>query len=96
MATEAKYLSNQVVLVGWGRVGKRIADALSAEGIPFVVAEENREFVEMLRGARHPGGVGRRDEPEVLIQAHIARRARSSSRRPKRCRCARWWRSHGP
>jgi hypothetical protein len=49
MSTEAKYLSNQVVLVGWGRVGKHIADTLSAAGIPFVVVESNREPVEALR-----------------------------------------------
>src|SRR4051812_42759157 len=53
MSTEAKFLSNQVVLVGWGRVGKRIADALSAEGVPFVVAEQSREAVERLRSRGH-------------------------------------------
>jgi voltage-gated potassium channel Kch len=31
--------------VGYGRVGKRIAQALTAQGLPFVVAEQNREFV---------------------------------------------------
>ncbi|MES2499931.1 MAG: cation:proton antiporter, partial [Pseudomonadota bacterium] len=49
MSTERKYLEGQVVLVGYGRVGKRIADALIENNIPFVVAEENREVVEKLR-----------------------------------------------
>ena len=71
MTTEAKYLSNQVVLVGWGRVGKRIADALSAEGVPFVVAEQNRELVERLRTMGHAAVWGDATEPEVLVQAHI-------------------------
>jgi CPA2 family monovalent cation:H+ antiporter-2 len=49
MSTERKYLEGQVVLVGYGRVGRRIAEALSDRGIPYVVAEQNREVVEKLR-----------------------------------------------
>ena len=71
MTTEAKYLSNQVVLVGWGRVGKLIANSLTEQGIPFVVAEENRAFVEKLRQIGIPAVWGDATEPEVLIQAHI-------------------------
>ena len=71
MTTDAKYLSNQVVLVGWGRVGKLIAKELTEQGIPFVVAEENREFVEMLRQRDIPAVWGDATEPEVLVQAHI-------------------------
>jgi CPA2 family monovalent cation:H+ antiporter-2 len=71
MTTDAKYLSNQVVLVGWGRVGKLIAKALTEQGIPFVVAEENRGFVEMLRQRDIPAVWGDATEPEVLVQAHI-------------------------
>jgi CPA2 family monovalent cation:H+ antiporter-2 len=70
-ATEGKYLSKQVVLVGWGRVGKRIGGALTAEGVPYVVAEENREFVETLRERGIPAVWGDATEPFVLIQAHI-------------------------
>jgi CPA2 family monovalent cation:H+ antiporter-2 len=70
-STERRFLSKQVVLVGWGRVGKRIAAALTAEAIPFVVAEENREFVETLRGLGIPAVWGDATEPSVLIQAHI-------------------------
>jgi CPA2 family monovalent cation:H+ antiporter-2 len=46
---DLKRLTGQVVLVGYGRVGSRIGAALTAQGIPFVVAEENREIVEKLR-----------------------------------------------
>ncbi len=72
MSTERKYLEGQVVLVGYGRVGRRIAKALDARGIPYVVAEQNRELVDELR---KNGGVavsGNAAEPSVLIQAHIA------------------------
>ena len=73
MSTDARYLSRQVVLVGYGRVGRRIADALQAAGVPFVVAEENREVVERLRAQRHRRRCSAtRPTPAMLIQAHIA------------------------
>jgi CPA2 family monovalent cation:H+ antiporter-2 len=71
MSTDAWYLANQVVLDGWGRVGKHIAGALEAKGVPFVVAESNREFAEGLRAAGTPAVWGDATEPEVLIQAHV-------------------------
>jgi CPA2 family monovalent cation:H+ antiporter-2 len=66
-------LTGQVVLVGYGRVGKRIAESLTAQGVPFVVAEQNRELVEKLRAAGVPAVTGDASDPAVLIQAHIAR-----------------------
>jgi CPA2 family monovalent cation:H+ antiporter-2 len=72
MSTERKYLEGQVVLVGYGRVGRRIASALSERGIPYVVVEENRELVEALRKQGFAAVSGNAVEPEVLIQAHIA------------------------
>ncbi|MED5621909.1 YbaL family putative K(+) efflux transporter [Ideonella sp. BN130291] len=69
--TEGKYLANQVVLVGWGRVGKQIAQTLADKGVPFVVAEANREWVQQLRDSGVPAVWGDATEPEVLIQAHI-------------------------
>lgn len=71
LTTENKYLADHVVLVGWGRVGKHIASELGKEGIPYVVAESNREFVEALRSKGIPAVWGNATEPEVLIQAHI-------------------------
>jgi monovalent cation:H+ antiporter-2, CPA2 family len=72
MSTDAKYLKNQVVLVGYGRVGKGIAAALKAQGIAFVVAEENREVVEQLRSAGQAAVLGNAVDPATLVQAHIA------------------------
>jgi CPA2 family monovalent cation:H+ antiporter-2 len=72
MTTERKYLQGQVVLVGYGRVGKRIADALEVRGIPYVVAEQNRELVEDLRKKGLVAVSGNASDPAVLIQAHIA------------------------
>jgi CPA2 family monovalent cation:H+ antiporter-2 len=70
-STNPALLANHVVLVGYGRVGKRIAAALVAHNIPYLVADQNRELIDALR----QGGVvaisGDANTPEVLIQAHI-------------------------
>jgi len=71
--TEARFLSRQVVLVGYGRVGRRIAAELKARDIPFVVADQNRELVERMREEGLAAVWGDAAEPAVLIQAHIAR-----------------------
>ena len=72
MSTERKYLEGQVVLVGYGRVGRRIAEALRERGIPYVVAEQNRELVEDLRKQGIAAVSGNAADPAALIQAHIA------------------------
>jgi K+:H+ antiporter len=74
-STDARYLAGQAVLVGHGRVGGRIAAVLLAEGMPFVVAEQDREKVESLRARGLAAVCGDAAAPEVLIQAHVARAA---------------------
>ncbi|WP_332742756.1 YbaL family putative K(+) efflux transporter [Hydrogenophaga sp.] len=74
-STDESLLARQVVLVGLGRVGQRIAQTLREKGIPFVVAEENREIVDALRKEGIAAVSGDASTPEVLIQAHIARAA---------------------
>ncbi|RYF75337.1 MAG: Kef family K(+) transporter [Comamonadaceae bacterium] len=71
--TAARYLSRQVVLVGYGRVGRHIAQALDASDIPWVVADQNREIVERLRAEGRAAVWGDAAEAAVLIQAHVAR-----------------------
>lgn len=66
-------LTGHVVLVGYGEVGRRIGEALSARDVPIVVADQNRELVEGLRGREIPAVCGDASDPGVLIQAHIAR-----------------------
>jgi len=72
MSTERRYLEGQVVLVGYGRVGRRIAQALRERDIPFVVADQNRELVEDLRRRGLAAVSGDATDPAVLIQAHVA------------------------
>ncbi len=71
MTTEAKYLAGHIVLVGWGRVGKQIGSDLAAEGVPYVVVESNREFVESHRQGGGAAVWGDATDPLVLVQAHI-------------------------
>ncbi len=68
-----QYLTGQVVLVGYGEVGARIAHGFTTQGIRFVVADENRETVEYLRAQGTPAVSGDASDPKVLIQAHIMR-----------------------
>jgi len=65
------YLRDQVVIVGYGGVGRRITENLINENIKVVIAEENREIVEKLRNANIAAVSGVATEPSVLIQAHI-------------------------
>jgi len=69
---DQELLHDQVVLVGYGRLGRRVAERLRAAGIPFVVAEQQRELVEGLRAEGQPAVSGDATEPAVLIQAHVA------------------------
>ena len=73
MSTAERFLSGQVVLVGYGRVGRIIAKALDENDVPYVVAEENRERVGELRRRNIPAVSGDASLPAVLIQAHIAK-----------------------
>jgi CPA2 family monovalent cation:H+ antiporter-2 len=70
---DVETLTGHVVLVGYGRVGRRIGESLGANGIRYVVAEANREIVERLRGRGIDAVSGDASDPAVLIQAHVAR-----------------------
>ncbi|WP_374436694.1 YbaL family putative K(+) efflux transporter [Inhella sp.] len=74
-STDPSLLAGHVVLVGHGRVGRRIAAELQQHGLHFVVAEQNREAVETLRAKGISAVSGDAQTPEVLVQAHVARAA---------------------
>ncbi|WP_166141719.1 cation:proton antiporter [Methylosinus sp. RM1] len=65
-------LTGQIVLVGYGRVGRRIGEKLLEWRTPFVVIEQNRELVESLRAQDIAAVCGDASEPASLAQAHIA------------------------
>ncbi len=71
-ATDRRLLAHQVVIVGYGRVGRDVADALAVQGLPFIVVDENRETVEALRAQGRAAVFGNAAEPATLVQAHVA------------------------
>jgi len=73
MSVGEKELTGHVVLVGYGRVGRRIGEALAANGTHFVVADRNREVVEGLRGRGVHAVSGDASDPVVLAQTHVMR-----------------------
>ncbi|MEO6423118.1 MAG: YbaL family putative K(+) efflux transporter [Candidatus Nitrotoga sp.] len=73
MSVDQAHLTGHVVIVGYGRVGRRIGEALTKSSVPFVVAEQNRELVDGLRKRGMLAVFGNSSDPAVLIQAHIAR-----------------------
>ncbi|MDN5935201.1 MAG: cation:proton antiporter, partial [Nitrosospira sp.] len=75
MTVASSYVTDHVVVVGYGRVGRHIGETLAEQGVPLVVAEQNRERVEGLRNRGIHAVAGDASEPAVLIQAHIARAA---------------------
>lgn len=68
-----KELTGHVVLVGYGRVGRRLGAALSDQGAHFVVADRNREIVEDLRARGIHAVSGDASDPVVMAQTHVMR-----------------------
>lgn len=68
---DAARLREHAVLVGYGRVGRVLAEQLGARGLPFVVVESRRDLVEALRERGQPAVLGDAQLPEVLAQAHL-------------------------
>jgi monovalent cation:H+ antiporter-2, CPA2 family len=62
---------NHVVLVGHGRVGGTVADALIRAGAKHVVVEEQERVVDGLRARGEPAILGDAARPDVLARAGI-------------------------
>ena len=73
MTVESEEVTGHVALVGYGRVGRRIGEALAEHKLTFVVAELDRRLVKTLRERGIHAVAGDASDPAVLIQAHIAR-----------------------
>jgi len=66
-------LQGHAVIVGYGRVGSVVGQRFEDLGLPYVVVEQNREYVESLRQQGLPVIYGDAAVPEVLKHAHLER-----------------------
>jgi len=73
MSVASQEVTGHLVLVGYGHVGRHIGEVLLQHGLPFVVAEQNREGVEAMRKRGIHAVAGDASDPAALIQAHIVR-----------------------
>ncbi|WP_426750411.1 YbaL family putative K(+) efflux transporter [Myxococcus sp. Y35] len=64
-------LREHAVLIGYGRVGGVIGQSLTERKIPFVVVEQNREYVERLREEGVPAIYGDAAVPGILEHARL-------------------------
>jgi CPA2 family monovalent cation:H+ antiporter-2 len=64
-------LHNHVVLIGYGRVGRRIGDALTSAGIPYMVVERDKVAVDTLRKRGVPAIFGDAARPGILDHVHL-------------------------
>ena len=64
-------LRGHVVIVGFGRVGSTIGEALGRESIPYVVVERSRDLVESLRARGMYVLFGDASRPGILEHAHL-------------------------
>ncbi len=61
-----------VVLIGYGRVGRRIGDALTRTGIPFIVVDRDRAAIDRLRALGVPAIYGDAARPGILDHVRLA------------------------
>jgi CPA2 family monovalent cation:H+ antiporter-2 len=66
-------LRDHAVLVGHGRVGAPVAEALEGQSIPYVVVEQNREVAQTLRRRGLPVVYGDASRPGILDHVHLER-----------------------
>ena len=65
-------LDDHAVLVGFGRVGSRVGDAVRQMGCPLLVIEDNEHLVERLRGSGVEVIAGNAAAPESIRASNLA------------------------
>jgi CPA2 family monovalent cation:H+ antiporter-2 len=64
-------LNMHVVLIGYGRVGRRIGDAMTRTGIPFIAVDRDRVAIDNLRARGVPAIYGDAARPGILDHVNL-------------------------
>lgn len=73
IAVHSLDLGQHVVICGYGRTGRRIAEFLAIEGIPFIALDVDPQRISEAQAQGHNVVFGNADRPEVLQAAGVAR-----------------------
>lgn len=68
-----KHLQDHVVIVGWGRVGRHVANVLGTLGVPRLVIESDSTLAEQLAREHVPTLFGEAGNSEILSHADLPR-----------------------
>ena len=66
-------LSGHVIVVGYGRVGRHLAELLRAAQMPFVVIEPQKDRIDLMKERKVRAVYGKADDADVLRTAAIGR-----------------------
>jgi CPA2 family monovalent cation:H+ antiporter-2 len=66
-------LSGHIIVVGYGRVGRHLAELLRAAQMPFVVIEPQKDRIDLMKERKVRAVYGKADDPDVLRTAAIGR-----------------------
>lgn len=67
------FKKKHIVIIGFGKVGRRIIDLLTDKKINFVIIDNNREKVERLRNRNIPAIWGDAEDEDILAKANTAK-----------------------
>ncbi|TWB27798.1 YbaL family putative K(+) efflux transporter [Nitrospirillum bahiense] len=70
-APEPTALTDHAIIIGYGRVGRLVGEALRQDGTPVLVVEEDNGILEQLRGAGQEVIAGNAAQPDVLAAANL-------------------------
>jgi len=66
-------LSGHIIVVGYGRVGRHLAELLRTAQMPFLVIEPQKDRIDLMKERKVRAVYGKADDPDVLRTAAIGR-----------------------
>lgn len=69
--SKSQFLSNHVVIIGYGHNGQTLAEILKKTGIPLVVVEMNHKLFSLAKSHKRPVIFGDACKPEVIAETQI-------------------------